>query len=213
MIVYRPSDGEVPEAMPKLLPMTCFLMTQLGGSIPDEVAKIRNRIKRQLEKRKIELIDATSATTGKDFLDKIWRMIVGVPLGVAIIHENMPPFTLCNIFYELGMMDALGKRTIIVKTPEASIPSDFVRTEYIESNNQFAKGFGRFLDSILKQEDQFETMAAVLKNNPLLSIDYLRRAHAISGDEKYVNQALENLNGEGFKDRFRSSMENLMLHR
>ena len=142
---------------------------------------MRTRVTTQLRNNGLKAIDADSTVTGGDFLDKIWRIIITVPMGVAIIHEDMPPNTIANVFYELGIMDALGKRTVVVKSQDATVPSNLVRTEYIKDDEQFRENFTLFINSALEQEYYFETMAEYLKNQPLLAIDYLRRAFLISG--------------------------------
>ena len=67
--------------------------------------------------------------TGWDFLIKIWKLIASSPLAVGIVHEDIASSTQVNIYYELGIAQALGKETVIVKSPGAKVPSDFVRTE------------------------------------------------------------------------------------
>lgn len=149
-------------------------------------------------------------TTGGDFLDKIWRIIITVPMGVAIIHEDMPPRTVANVFYELGMMDALGKRTVVVKSPGAAVPSDFIRTEYINNDGQFDRRFSSFLDSSLEMEEYFERMSEELENNPLLSIDYLRRAFTITGDVRHRDKVKEIVKNTNMAGRARNSAEMLL---
>ena len=210
MILYRPTDGDVLMSEVLLRPTTCFLMTQLGHPVPDQLRALKKRVTDQLKKKNIKAIDADTVVTGKDFLDKIWRIIVGVPLGVAIIHDDMSPKTLANVFYELGMMDALGKRTVVVKSHGAAIPTDFVRTEYIEADATFTRRFRSFLDSFLELESHFETMAEDLENNPLLSIDYLRRAFLVTGSPGYRARVKEILKAAGLKGRAKNSVEMLM---
>src|SRR5215211_3503591 len=116
MILYGLVDGDPYTRKINYRPRTCFLMTQLGGDIPDEVDDIRSALRRILETHNIELIDANSRITGRDFLFKIWNMIVAVPLAVAIVHEEMPVKTLHNVFYEIGIAQALGKETVVIKS-------------------------------------------------------------------------------------------------
>lgn len=190
MILYSPIDGDAQTTKTPYRPRTCFLMTQLGGDIPAEVDDIRRILLRVFEEHELELIDASSEVTGKDFLVKIWKMIASVPLGVAIIHKDMPTRTQCNIFYEVGMAQALGKETLIIKTKDAQVPSDFVRTEYIEHNAKFEESLRKYLESLFAQASYYETVADQLEeNNPLLAIDYLRRAFLISGNEHLRNKA------------------------
>ena len=113
MIVYSPINGEVLTDAVKFHPRTAFIMTQLGSPLPKELIKIRKRLKKELKKFNFQEVDSTSLVTGKDFLDKIWKMILGAPLGIAILTKDMPDKTIANIYYELGMMDALGKETLI----------------------------------------------------------------------------------------------------
>src|SRR3977135_73555 len=115
MIFYRPTDSDPYTTAIKYRPRTCFLMTQLGEPHAEVVA-IRDYLSNILSTFKIKLIDADSVVTGKDFLLKIWNLLLAVPLGVAIVHEKMRTETLCNIFYELGVLQAYGKETLIVKT-------------------------------------------------------------------------------------------------
>ena len=98
-----------------------------------------------LADRGFSTIDADSVTTGKDFLLKIWRLVLSVPLGVAVIQEGIPARTLANIFYELGWSQANGKVTIVVRVGDAGLPSDFVRTEYVSYDAQFEQRFSSFL--------------------------------------------------------------------
>lgn len=211
MIGYSPVTGETPGDQPlKVRPKTCFLMTKLGGEIPKGLTDLRRRVISRLKKQGIQFIDANSYVTGADFLEKIWRMIVSVPFGVAILHEEMDQKTVGNIFYELGMMDALGKRTIVVKTKKAKVPSDFVRTEYINGDGNFYVRFDAFLKRVLEEEIHFRNLSAWLKKDPLLAVDYLRRAYLISGDKKNLNEALELISSSQFTDTIKASIARLI---
>lgn len=106
MIYYKPTDGEIQTTPIESRPRECFLMTQLGEPVPEQVSQIREEIRKILADFKYGLLDANSKVTGRDFLIKIWKFIIGVPAGIAIIHQDMKPQTLSNIFYELGMMEA-----------------------------------------------------------------------------------------------------------
>jgi len=188
-MIYYNQDREVITEFPKDNPRCCFLMTQLGEPLPDKVVEIRIKLKAQLKKRSIELIDAETYITGKDFLGKIWKILFSVPCGIAIVCEKMSASTISNIFYEIGILNALGKETIVIKTKSYKVPSDFVRTEYLEYNKNFDKKINKFLNTFFELADHYNKMADSLESNPLLSIDYWRRAYLISGDEKYLDKA------------------------
>ncbi|MCR4345268.1 MAG: hypothetical protein NUV44_10970 [Candidatus Scalindua sp.] len=146
-------------------------------------------MEKYLKQKKLKTIDASSDIKGKDFLLKIWEMILSVPVGIAIISKELTPYTLANIFYEIGLLQAYGKETLIIKTKDSYVPSDFVRTEYIEYDRNFKKKINRFLHGLKEQSEYYANASILLEGNPLLSIDYLRRAFLISGNEKYKRDA------------------------
>ena len=170
---------------------------------------MRKAVQRTLARRKYRLVDAGSQITGKDFLLKILKMLYAVPLAVGIFHQGMPVKTQLNIFYELGVAQAMGKETIIVKAPGSVIPSDFVRTEYIEFNASFSTGFGKFLDSVFEAAEHYETVADQLDRNPLLALDYLRRAYLITGDRRLRRVAQRVLKEARVTHRAQNSVEAL----
>lgn len=210
MIYYKPTDGEIQTTPIESRPRECFLMTQLGEPVPEQVSQIREEIRKILADFKYGLLDANSKVTGRDFLIKIWKFIIGVPAGIAIIHEDMKPQTLSNIFYELGMMEAYGKETVIVKTKAAKIPSDFLRTEYIEYGANFASKLKQWMEELHALSDYFETVADQLEKNPLLEIDYLRRAYLITGDEALKERAESIYEAAQLGLRARNSVEALL---
>lgn len=210
MINYSPINGDPSTAPVAYKPRTCFLMTQLGDTISKEVIVIRKDAETLLSDNRYDTIDANSAVTGRDFLQKIWEMIISVPLCVALIHRDMPTRTLCNIFYELGMAQSLGKETIIIKAKDTEIPSDFVRTEYVEYNSNFTSGFTKFISDLEERVRYYETLADSLDNNPLLSIDFLRRAFLLSGDQRFRDQANQIFEEAKLENRARNSVEMLL---
>lgn len=211
MILYRPTDSDIHHYKIKYKPRTCFVMTQLGKPIPYKINEIRTELSKILNKYSIKEIDAESKITGKDFLMKIWEMIISVPLGFAIIDESMKPQTLSNIFYEIGLMHAYGKETVVIKTKNSKVPSDFVRTEYIEYGEDFKTKISSFLENFLELPEYFETASELLEKNPLLSIDYLRRAFLISGDNKYKLKAKKIFDQASITQRAKNSVEKLLV--
>ncbi|HYE57494.1 MAG TPA: hypothetical protein VD948_03265, partial [Rhodothermales bacterium] len=137
-------------------------MTQLGAPLPKQLRTIRTQIQRTLVRHDFELIDANRFTTGKDFLEKIWDLICSVPVGIAVLHEDMGARTTANIFYELGLMQAYGKETLIVKTEQAAIPSDFIRTEYVVYRTGFARKLRQFMGELEERARYYETVASGL---------------------------------------------------
>jgi len=192
-------------------PRTCFLMTQLGGSPPPELVKMRAEVTEAAKRHDFDVIDADGLVTGRDFLLKIWGLAAGTPVGIALVHETMKPSTLANIFYEIGLMQAYGRETLVVKGPKAQVPSDFVRTEYVEYNGQAAQRLDKFFESLQERADYYVTMADQLERNPLLTIDFLRRAYLLTEDSTYRDRAREIFEDAGMEGRARNSVENLLL--
>ena len=186
-------------------------MTQLGNP-GKEVLAIRHNLTNILHQSGIEVIDAGSVVTGKDFLLKIWSLILAVPLGIAILSENMQTSTVSNIFYELGALQAYGKETLVIKTKAATIPSDFVRTEYVQYDRGFKNKMKEFLKNFRTLADYYETLAEQLQNNPLLSIDYLRRAYLISGNNDLRAKAKQILASMALDGRAKNSVEMLLAN-
>jgi len=189
MIIYSPNTGNPFEEGIKYQPRSCFILTQLGGTLPPQLKSIRKRLKKELRERDIKEIDAHSLVTGRDFLEKIWRQILSVPMGIAILCKDMQSTTVANVFYEIGLLDSLGKETLVIRTKDYDIPSDFIRTEYITYGRGWASKLNQFFNNVFEQEKHYLTMSELTDNDPILSIDFLRRAYLISARREYINKA------------------------
>ena len=207
MIIYNPTDGDALTNSIPSKPRHCFLMTKLGSPIPEDIINIRNSVAQTCKNHKYELIDANLQITGRDFLLKIWKLIASTPISIGICHKDIPPQTQANIYYEIGVAQALGKETVIIKSKESKVPSDFIRTEYIEYNENFRENFSKFFETVNEQAKHYETVASLIDRNPVLSIDYLKRAFLITGDERLRNKIQYFLNMPGFKKRAKNSVE------
>lgn len=185
-------------------------MAQLGGTVPDVVGEIRKAIKAILQEHSYELVDADSVTTGRDFLLKIWQLVLSVPVGIAIVHEGIPHPTMANVFYELGWMQAYGKETIVVKAGNVAIPSDLVRTEYVPFDSHFQRRFRSFIAGLDENASYYATVAEQVERNPLLAIDYLRRAYLLTGEEALRERSQEIFASSGLKGRAKNSVETLL---
>jgi len=212
MIFYRPTDGDPHTGRIEYRPKTCFIMTKLGRSVPEDINKIRSRLTEFFNDNNISVIDANDVITGKDFLLKIWHILLGVPLGIAIITNKLPKKTLANIFYEIGLMQAYGKETLVIKTLGTKVPSDFVRTEHIDFDDVFEEKLGKYLEKYLTWASDYEFMSEMLEKNPLLAIDYLKRAWLISGDNTYREKASEIFKRAAIKGRAKNSVEMLLVN-
>jgi len=194
LFYYRPTDGDLPRPGSVVTsPKTCFIATALGNP-PADIAAIREQLSNLLAPAGFQCIDAGSRRTGRDLLEKIWKMIMSVPVGIAIITEDVRSETIANIFYEIGLLQQLGKETLVIKTPQANVPSDFVRTEYIEFNSQnktaFKKDIKLYINYLNEQASFYLTMGMELAaSNPALAVDYYRRAYLLTGDKVIQKKA------------------------
>lgn len=207
MIIYSPLDGDAITSSVPSNPRHCFLMTRLGKSIPPGVSEIREAVTAVCISFDYSVIDASARVTGRDFLLKIWRQIASAPLAIGVAHEDIPAASQANIYYELGVAQALGKETVVIKSPEAKVPSDFIRTEYIEFDESFADNFESYLSATLEQAKHYETVADQLDRNPILAIDYLRRAFLITGEKRLRAKAQAVIKRAGLELRAANSVE------
>ena len=182
-------------------------MTRLGKSIPPDVKKIRDAATAVCKKFDYSVIDASNRVTGRDFLLKIWRQIASVPLVVGVVHEAIPATSQANIYYELGVAQALGKETVIIKSANADVPSDFIRSEYIVFDENFDANFANYFKSTIEQAEHYETVADQLDRNPILAIDYLKRAFLITGDKRLRAKAKAVVAKAGLEQRATNSVE------
>jgi hypothetical protein len=207
MIVYSPLDGDAVTFSIPSNALTCFLITKLVSPVPDILDDIRQSVSEGMTRHGFSVIDATAKVTGRDFLLKILRMIASSPLSIAVAHDKIPPLTQANIWYELGMAQAMGKETIVIKTPTGEVPSDFVRTEYIEFDERFAHRLDAYMSSLKEQAQHYALMADQLDRNPVLAIDYLRRAYLLTGDESLKKRAKAVVEDAHLQDRAANSVE------
>ena len=212
MIRYNPTDSD-PSTIPiQYLPKTCFVMSQLRKPVPENQVVIRQRLSKFLKAHGYNEIDADSSLTGRDFLAKIWTMVFQVPIGIAIITRKTTRRSLANIFYEIGLLQAYGKETLIIKTRDTIVPTDFIRTEYLNFDDDFEGNLDKYFTFISSLREHFDMMAEQLQNDPLLAIDYLRRAFLITGDNSYREKAQRLYSKSRHKRRATNCVENLLVN-
>ena len=84
MIIYSPLDGEALTSAVRSRPRHCFLMTQLGGDIPEGIQIIRAAVTRICQEADYGVIDARTQVTGGDFLLKIWKLIASTRVDTVL---------------------------------------------------------------------------------------------------------------------------------
>jgi hypothetical protein len=91
------------------------------------------------------------------------------------------------------------------------MPSDFTRTEYIDFAAGFKKEVKKYLEKYFNWASDYEFMSELVEKNPLLSIDYLKRAWLISGENAYRQKAREIFQGAAIEGRAKNSVEMLLV--
>jgi len=210
MILYDPIHNDVKTTPIKWRVKSCFLMRQLKEESSSDLKLAIQKIRELCLDEGFTVIDAEDLTTGRDFLLKIWEIIISVPVGIAVVHKEISPQTMANIFYELGLMQALGKEILIIEIGSVSLPSDFTRTEYVAYNNKFEERIKKFFTNIQERANYYELLAGQVENNPLLAIDYLRRAYLLSGNGELKQKAKRIRKEISFSDRAKNSVEMLL---
>lgn len=185
-------------------------MLAMGASRNQLVREAKTRVSKALRVAGFKVVDAGSVTTGKDYLLTIWTLAVSCPVGVAIVHESISSATMANIYYELGWMQAYGRETVVVKIGDPKLPSDLVRTEYIALDSRFAVNFRRFIRSLSERAGYYEQLAGLLRANPLLAIDYLRRAYLLTGKQELRREAKRIFEASELATRAPDSVEHLL---
>ncbi|MDQ2920935.1 MAG: hypothetical protein M3R52_04890 [Acidobacteriota bacterium] len=108
-------------------------------------------------------------------------------------------------------MHAYGRETVVIKIGDVKLPSDLVRTEYIDMDARFTRSLGAFLTSLRQRAAYYQTLAGLLEANPLLAIDYLRTAYLLTGRVALRQRATQIFADSGLDGRARDSVERLMV--
>jgi hypothetical protein len=80
----------------------------------------------------------------------------------------------------------------------------------VQYNNRFENHISAFLGELDERASHYILMSEQLENNPLLSIDYLKRAYLLTGNRKLHNRALKIYASAGLENRAKNSLETVM---
>ncbi len=118
---------------------------------------------------------------------------------------------MANIYDELAVMQALGRETMVLVVGNPSLPSDLTRTEHIRDGRGFAKRFNNFLAGLDNRAEYYLQLADLTEHNPLLVIDFLRRAWTLNDDPSLPIRARQVWSDSAAEVRAKSAVESLML--
>lgn len=171
-------------------------MRQIGS--PPKIDTAMNKaVRLQLKSGGYAAIDATSTTSGKDYLERIIGLIRATGFTVAIFSEQTRPATMANIALELGFAAMSGKSLIICKSKDAVAPSDLKRTDWIEYDPEAPAVFAKNLKVALNGLPQLVTLERTLLDVALearstdcaVALERCNRGFLLSGDKSLVRSA------------------------
>lgn len=164
-LIFSPLSEDVLEGPFTPQPKGVFIMLQLGEGISKLESNIDKIVCGVLLKRHFTVIKSSTVRGHKDYLEKIIQIIRGCGFGVVIFSEYTPASTLANIFFEVALCNLLGKPVIIVKTEEAKVPSDFIRTEWVTykegKTTQLKKDFSDSVNTIQDGAKYYESLGDI----------------------------------------------------
>jgi acetolactate synthase regulatory subunit len=204
-LVFSPLSEELLASPPKaLLPKRVFVMRQLGD--PPEIDLAMNaEVVRLCRDRGFEATDASDTTGSKDYLERILSLIRATGFTAAIFSHETRANSIANIALELGFAAMCGKPLVIVKSPEATAPSDLKRTDWIEYDGADLTLFRRKLGQAIDEIERLCNYEDVLLRTSLdarspdcaIGLERAIKGFLLSGDARFVTaaeQLLEILN-------------------
>ena len=196
-LVFSPISEAVLESAPKsLLPKHAFVMRQLGDPPPldQEMTQIVSDV---LKSRGIQTTDAGGSTGSKDYLDRIVGLIRSTGITVAVFSHQTRPTAMANISLELGFAAMCGKPIIMVKSAEATTPSDLQRTDWISyepaKRQEFEKSLRQAADVIVELVEYEDSLlnVALEARSPDCAVAFERanKGFLLSGEKRFINAA------------------------
>lgn len=172
------------------------MMRQIGNppELDSQMAEVATAI---LADRNFSVKDADASTGGKDYLSRILGLIRATGITIAVFSDKTRPTALANIMLELGFAAMCGKPLIILKSKEASAPSDLKRTDWIEFDPDdmpaFERKIGQALDEV-QELAQFEelTLEVALEAPSMdcaVAFERVQKAFLLSGKAALVEKA------------------------
>lgn len=140
------------------------------------------------------LIDAQETTGSKNYLDRILNLIRGTAFTLAIYSEETRATAFANISLELGFAVMCGKPLVIVKSPDATPPSDLKMTDWIEYHEDRPDDFFRIIqraarelrDIAANQQMLFEVAIDADDPDCAVAFERLQKAFLLTGNPDYL---------------------------
>lgn len=195
-VIFSPITEDVLKGPFKPLPRGVFFLTQSNSLISDIDEATSSKVEEYLLKNRFEVCRANRTRRTKDYLEKIISLIRGCGFCLSIVSRDTPSETLANIFFEIGIANLLGKPTILIKRGKMNLPSDFVRTEWVQykegEDAQFKKDFQDALDGVMEMSDYYHKLGELAfeasEPNLDLAFERFRQSALITGHEDSLNK-------------------------
>jgi len=110
-----------------------------------------NHIKKLGEELGLRIRRADDIFSPRPFMDKVWDGLCAAQLILADCTQENP-----NVFYEIGLAHAVGKKVVLITRSEKDIPSDLKHFDYIsyvydpEGTEQLIEKLRTFIKSHFK---------------------------------------------------------------
>jgi len=183
-----------------------------------ELQEVIENIKSILGKHSLKHIEGATLIDYGDYLCSICKHILGCTFGIAISSIDIPPPTLCNIFWEKGLMEGFGKPVVLFLDKSIDLPSDFTRTFAIFFDRRdYLEKFNNLLQKLKERREYYSDVLgdiAFRAGDYEKSAKYFQEAYLIgekSEDMRKIEQLIEALEGDmsippGFKKRIHHSL-------
>lgn len=195
MIICPLTSDECPKRIiPR--PKDIFIMMPSMGNQPDELKPIIIKVQETLRKYSFTYTEGPGLIGLGDYLCDICQHIQGAAFGIAFVARGIPMLTLCNIFWEKGLMEGFGKYVMLIADQKDSLPTNFARESTIfYADPSWESKFNDLLKRIMELPNYYTN---VVGNSALEADDiekaskYFMDAYMIAGKPKYEQQ-IDNL--------------------
>jgi len=199
-------------------PKTTFIMSPSKEKTTPELGRVIENIKSTLDTNSLKYIEGSTVIDYGDYLCSVCKYILGCTFGTAISSIDIQKPTLCNIFWEKGLMEGFGKPVILFLDKDINLPSDFTRTFTIFFDRK--DYLEKFSDLLQKLKERRKYYSDVLGDIALQSGDYekagkyFQEAYLIEEkpeDMEKISQLIKTLEKDinihpGFKKRLHQSL-------
>jgi hypothetical protein len=196
-LVFSPLSEDVLGPAPiRLYPRSAFVMRQLGAT-PDIDQQMFDTINTIFSDDGIEVLDASSTSGRKDYLERILGLIRGTGFTVALFSEETRQTAFANIALELGFAAMCGKPIVIVKSKNAEAPSDLTRTDWVEYDPddpepfavKLAQAIGEINSLAEFEGDTLEVALEAGRMDCAVAFERAKKAFLLTGDQVFIVHA------------------------